>query len=288
MQTFNLSGIWQMRDSQGVSCPARIPGSAYGALLEAGLMEDPYYRDNELKALKLMERDYSFERSFTPAEALLGCRQLLLRCEGLDTLCTLTLNGQVVGRADNMFRTWEFDVTGVLKPGENTLRVDCASPNQFIRKAYEEAPVLGSRQAMRGFPRIRKAHCMFGWDWGPRLPDVGIWRDILLVGVDSSRLEDLYIEQRHEDGEVYVTVHVRQSGNAEVRITLTDPDGAAVTLTNHEETRVEAPRLWWPNGFGEHPLYGVSAELLENGRTVDSQTRRIGLRTMTVVREKDR
>ena len=60
-------------------------------------------------------------------------------------------------------------------------------PPRFIREAYEERPLEGSSDAMRGFPYLRKAHCMFGWDWGPRLPDAGIWREVELMAFDTAR-----------------------------------------------------------------------------------------------------
>ena len=41
--------------------PATIPGSVYSCLLENSLMPDPYWRDNELDALKLMENDFVYE-----------------------------------------------------------------------------------------------------------------------------------------------------------------------------------------------------------------------------------
>ncbi|MFA9381057.1 MAG: glycoside hydrolase family 2 protein, partial [Acetanaerobacterium sp.] len=138
-----------------------------------------------------------------------------------------------------------------------------------------------------GFSHIRKAHCMFGWDWGPRLPDAGIWRDISLLGIEDSRIEDVRITQTHQDGEVLVNAQVAQSSNAEVHITLTAPGGSEIILQNGANTPIPNPELWWPNGLGAQPLYTVRACLVQDGRTVDEQTRRIGLRTLTLVREKD-
>ena len=80
-----------------------------------------------------------------------------------------------------MHRTWEFDVTGKVKAGENILCVYFHSPLEYIKEAYAKLPTHGSEDAMDGFVHIRKAHCMFGWDWGAHLPDAGIFRPVYLL-----------------------------------------------------------------------------------------------------------
>ena len=72
MKTYTLNGPWEMTSSGGVKTAGTIPGSVYSFLLDAGEMEDPYYRDNELKALPLMEEDYTFERKFDLPEKIAG------------------------------------------------------------------------------------------------------------------------------------------------------------------------------------------------------------------------
>ena len=287
MQKFLLNGIWKMSDSNGKVRKGSIPGSVYSFLLNSGEMEDPYYRDNELKALKLMDYDYTFFRTFEVPREMLKCSKVLLHCDGLDTICEIFLNGNHVGDAYNMHRIWEFDITSFLKGGENEIRIVFRSPVKYIKDMQAKDYIGGTYHAMDGFPHIRKAHCMFGWDWGPRLPDAGIWRDIYLVGVDSSRIEDVHIRQYHEDGHVSLVVNVKQSLSADVKITVTAPDGRETVLKNGVKTEIENPELWWPRGYGKQPLYTVKVELLENGRVVDTDTKRIGLRTMTVAREKD-
>ena len=72
MKKMSLNGAWQMQvlgdNVYGISqepIPVQIPGSVYGNLLEQGLMPDPFYRINELDALKLMENDFRFVTTFT-------------------------------------------------------------------------------------------------------------------------------------------------------------------------------------------------------------------------------
>ncbi len=287
MVQFDLGGEWALSfgttESRG-----KVPGSVYSFLLGEGKIPDPFVGENELSALALMdEGPFTFARVFTLPDTLAACGKKLLRCEGLDTLCTLSLNGKEIGRADNMHRIWEFDVTDSLVPGENRLEVCFLSPTKEAAKRYEADPIGGSTDAMRGFPHIRKAHCMYGWDWGPRLPDAGIWRPVALLGLDGARLTDVHIRQRHEGGRVWLLPLVSQSGGAEAEITLVPPEGEPVCLRGGEWNEVESPALWWPHGYGSQPLYTVRVRLLEDSRVTDEIEKRIGLRTMTVTREKD-
>ena len=290
MKKLSLNGSWKL-DIPGKSygnVSATVPGSVYHDLMAAGLMEDPFYRDNEMDALALMDNEFIYSRSFEVPAALLESDAVVLRCEGLDTLATLYINETKVGTANNMHRIWEYDVKTLLTPGENAIRVEFASPTKYIKEAYAASVADGSSDAMVGFPHIRKAHCMFGWDWGPRLPDAGIWRDIGLLGIDIARIRDVHILQHHAENKVTLEVntHITKiSGTASAAVTVTGPDGRVWQAQGEKVTiEIEDPQLWWPNGFGEQSLYTVEVKL---GDGLDSWTRRIGLRTMTVSRRKD-
>ncbi len=293
MKQLSLNGPWTLDipGSAFTAVPAEVPGSVYHDLLAAGRIPDPFYRDNETEALKLMEYDFHYSRAFQADGELLDCGAVLLRCEGLDTLAAVYINGAEAGRADNMHRTWEFDVKDLLREGENTIAVHFASPTKFIRESYAADPADGTADAMEGFPSLRKAHCMFGWDWGPRLPDAGIWRDISLIGVDTARIRDVLVKQFHEDGRVTLEIdtHIARltDAPAEVRVSVTAPDGAVLT-GGGETCRIDIPdpQLWWPAGYGRQPLYQVEVELISGGTRLDIWSRRIGLRTMTVSRVK--
>ena len=293
MKQLSLNGPWTLDipGSAFTAVPAEVPGSVYHDLLAAGRIPDPFYRDNETEALKLMEYDFHYSRAFQADGELLDCGAVLLRCEGLDTLAAVYINGAEAGRADNMHRTWEFDVKDLLREGENNIAVHFASPTKFIRESYAADPADGTADAMEGFPSLRKAHCMFGWDWGPRLPDAGIWRDISLIGVDTARIRDVLVKQFHEDGRAALEIdtHIIRltDAPAEVRVSVTAPDGTVLTGAGETcQIEVPDPWLWWPAGYGGQPLYRVEAELVSGGTRLDGWSRRIGLRTMTVSRVK--
>lgn len=281
----SLDHCWKMRRCAGGDwLNTQVPATVYGTLLQHGRMPDPYYRDNELEALSRMDEDYEFETVFDCAPEMMLCQKNILCFEGLDTLAGVFLNGVPVLCADNMHRTWQVPVTGMLKSVENRLKIVFKSPTRYIRAAYEACPTEGTGDAMRGFPLLRKAHCMFGWDWGPRLPDMGIWRSVSLWGVDGGRIDSVYITQRHEDGCVFLDFDPTLedlSVRAHLSITVTAPDGRQF-FSGGETLKIDNPQLWWPNGLGEQPLYCVCVQLCEGDAVLDTWSRRIGLRTLTV------
>ena len=210
----------------------------------------------------------------------------------MDTLAAIALNENPVGAADNMHRTWLFDVKPFLKAGENEISILLSSPTKFIREAYAEHRIEGSSDAMEGFPYLRKAHCMFGWDWGPRLPDCGIWRDIELIAWDQARIDNVHIRQQHEPGKVTVSIQTAIEGetgpDTKVQVTITGPDGEIYTGSGTFcEIVIDDPRLWWPAGFGEQPLYTVEVSLTDDSAESDQWSGRIGLRTLSICRDKD-
>ncbi len=293
--TSSLNGAWKLQLSGEVlQYEATVPGSVYSDLLSQGRMEDPYWRDNEMAALQLMEHDFFYTRTISAAEELLACDAVLLRCEGLDTLAAIRVNGFPAGNADNMHRIWEFDVKHLLRPGENEIEIQFSSPTQYIRKAYAANRADGTSDAMTGFPLLRKVHCMFGWDWGPRLPDAGIWRNIALVGIQKARIKSVSVTQVHDAEAVHLHIHTQVEriapADTVVSITVIAPDGTTFAASGEDAVlTISSPERWWPNGFGSQPLYTVQVSLRCDCERIvlDTWERRIGLRTMTVHIEKD-
>lgn len=284
----NLGGAWRMREADNETWhSAHVPGSVYADLMADGTMPNPFWRENELDAFERMKKDYVYQRAFTVTEAQLAHAHVELVCEGLDTLAHVSLNGREIAFADNMHITWVWDVKEQLHAGENTLEIRFDSPILYCAKKAEEAPGWESSDATPGFRHLRKAHCMFGWDWGPRLPDAGIWRPIFLRTWDTVRLENALMLQAHHDGVVDVTIRPEIAGESAWSAEITAPDGEVLTLPEttaaEQLITIEHPQLWWPNGLGKQPLYRVTVRLA----TGDTRMWRIGLRTMTVSREKD-
>ena len=321
MRKIMLNGQWELAEAGNDRlCEVQVPGSVLSGLYGAGKIEDPFYRTNEDVTRELFRKDYEFSRTFVAAEDILKEEKIILVCEGLDTLADIYINGQKAGSADNMHRTWKLDVKEFLHSGENQIRIVFRSVFKYI-EAYEYednkeihyVPCGG----MKGNQLIRKAHCMFGWDWGPQTIDAGIFRDIYLEAYSHPRIEDVKIIQVHGDNAVDVCTTVAVSGDAvdkcQVRVTIQeDAESVCGHRTGANDRKTEAhvckvgetvsannnpavltssihnPKLWWPNGYGDQSLYKVQVELLdEDGTVLETITKRIGLRTLTISQEKD-
>lgn len=292
MKYITLNGEWEMRATDEEKLhPVTVPGSVYSAYLQDGTMEDPFWRENELQAYELLKKDYEFSRVFEVSAETLNHPHVFLRCDGLDTLATVLINGQKLAYADNMHITWMWEAKELLKEGENEILIRFDSPILAALEAGEKSPGWCSTDAIPGYPHIRKTHCMYGWDWGPRLPDAGIWKDIGLVAADDVLLDSVKVLQHHEEGRVTLDIEPELflGTDCDYRLTLTDPDGKETVYEFRGRTEIEVadPKLWWPAGYGDQPLYTLKTEALVNGTVQDEKTIRIGLRTLTIHREKD-
>ena len=306
LQRRSLGGGWRFcRVGERRGRPGNVPGSVHADLLALGEIEDPFYRENEKSLQWIGETDWRYWRDFRVGAALLESERVLLRCHGLDTLATIRINGKLVARTDNMHRTWEFDVKRALVRGRNRIEITFASAVREVHKRQkaERLPGWFDMQCIEGANWLRKEPCNFGWDWGPGLVTCGIWREIELIAFDTTRLADVRIRQDHSSARgVVLEVELRAE---RARSAKPSKLTAALTLLDGEEPvardrvrlprgrgratlQVEKPRLWWPNGMGEQTLYTLRIELCdESGRVRDTWTRRIGLRTLELVREPD-
>ncbi len=304
MKTFSLNGKWRLRQSgQKKSCPAPVPGTAQTVLRRAGKLPDPFHRDNEKNAQWAARKTWIYTREFTADADLLRRDRVLLRCHGLDTLATVKINGKVAGKADNFHRLWEFDVKSLLKSGRNRIEVRLDPVFPYIKKQEKrlgKLPHWGQPQGIGGFHFIRKPACHFGWDWGPALLPAGIPRDIELAAWDEARFRDVILLQIHKPGEARLLFHLelektRQTASrVEIRLSYNGETAARGTaaFSGRESAVVLAvknPRLWWPNGMGEQPLYEAEAVLKnQEGRILDLWRKRIGLRELELTRKKDK
>ena len=267
----------------GYVCKGNVPGSIYSFLLDNALVPDPFYRDNELLFFELAEHEYSFERQFDYSP---DGYKVNLVFEGLDTLCEVFVNDFFVAKTYDMHVKYEFDVGRFLRDGKNTVKVVCKPVNPYIKEKFKKEYVPSIKEPMAGFSYIRKAHCMLGWDWGGKFPDGGIWRPVYLSVKDSCSIYDVEIFQRHIDGKVFITPKVICDGG-EINVRVLSPSNKEFTLIPNRENEIVDPELWWPNNFGKQNLYLFDVELSENGKIVDKVSKKIGLRVLRLVREKD-
>lgn len=299
VQIQSLTGAWMFRQAgTGPWLAATVPGCAYTDLVARGRIPDPFAGDNERRLRWVAEADWEYRRSFAVTPGILGRQQVFLVCDGLDTLATVILNGRELGRAANMFRSYRWDVTPLLCEEGNELRILFESVLGHARSRQKVRSLPGASQAVPGSPYIRKAPCHFGWDWGPVLPPVGIWKDIRLEASDSARFSDVHLRQSHDGGAVRIEARLAvkdPSPGLNALLKVTAPDGAVQTAgaaleSGTDETlslEIDNPRLWWPNGWGDQPLYRVQVQLGASGGILDEKTFQIGLRTIELRQEPD-
>ncbi|HZG68080.1 MAG TPA: hypothetical protein VEZ12_15155, partial [Herpetosiphonaceae bacterium] len=185
-----------------------------------------------------------------------------------------------------------FSVHEWLRPGRNELTIHFSNPMDYIRARLELHRFAEWNDPVGGSSNIRKEHCSFGWDWGPRFATCGIYKNIGLLGWNTNRIARVDVRQRHGDGRVLLMVQpelARSDLHAQVRcrLSLGGQPVAQVEGTGALEMTVEDPQLWWPNGLGAQPLYDLEVELLHAGQVLDRRQQRIGLRTITLDRHPD-
>ncbi|PPA69142.1 glycoside hydrolase family 2 [Jeotgalibacillus proteolyticus] len=299
MKTIELNRNWILTyDDLQQPIQTEIPASVMNDLLQNGRISDPFYRDNEDQAIEIASKDYLYETSFSLDDEMINEDSIKLRFQGLDTLAEIKLNGSLISHTNNMHRMYEFEVKELLNTGENHLSVKLKSPINYIKEKQKELALWGVPDAEEGYPHLRKGHSMFGWDWGPRMPDLGIWRNVNLTSYSKGRIDDVYITQQHHEESVMLNFRIgleKLTGQAfDMEVTITDPNGKSesttkknVALTEEITHKVEQPQLWWPNGYGKQPLYTAEVTLLSEGKTVHKKTIKTGLRTIRVKHEKD-
>lgn len=301
MTEHSLNGEWQMKQQgSGIWQPAAVPGCNYSDLLAAGKISDPFAEDNELKDFWVSEVNWEYRRTFTADEAMLAADVTVLRCEQLDTICEVFINGELVGKGENNNRIYEFPIKEYLKAGENEIYILFYSPVQYGAKLNQndDMPKTANTDA-DGVPHVRKTQCHFGWDWGPKIPISGITRDISVRSYEMARIADMKVTQIHNEGTVDVTVACAskefRDGNYRFKVALEHPDGEkeAIEVPAREGKvvfHIEKPELWWTkelSGKEKQPLYKAEVQLISGRKILDKTALRIGLRTVELYREKD-
>lgn len=300
MKSQTLTGAWEFRQAGTADwLHASVPGGVHTDLLALGRIPDPFVGDNEKRVSWVAEADWEYRRYFTPAPEIFALPQIWLVCDGLDTLATVSLNGKVLGRAENMYRQYRWDIKPLLLAGENELLIAFDSPVRYCAAKMAVRPMPGVSQAIPGGPYLRKAPCQFGWDWGPQLPPIGVWKDIRLEGYEGARIEEVHLAQQHSNGKVTVSARTVIDGPAahpcSVVLRITAPDGMTfetsdVLLAGMESSLhidIQNPQLWWPNGYGAQPLYKVNVELKQGDLVLDQKEYQLGLRKIELRQEPD-
>ncbi|XP_056327146.1 beta-mannosidase isoform X2 [Danio aesculapii] len=304
----SLNGKWQLVNSNSTfSISAEVPGCVHTALQRQGVISDPYYRFNDLAYRWISLDNWTYTTSFSLPACVEGKGKVVLVFEGVDTISTISLNGVTIGTTDNMFRRYDFDVTGLLKNQENILQVFIMSAVAYASQKSQAhtgyrvppdcPPPVQKGECHVNF--IRKAQSSFSWDWGPSFPTLGIWKGVRLEVFNSFRVLSFTTSPKYNSSwsvevELFFDVAVASKGlvhisiplllsEAEFQLSLTPGQGEKFFIL--QVNQFQNVSLWWPFGHGDQRLYNLEINVkLDSGETFKAQ-RMVAFRTVELVQE---
>jgi len=272
---------------------ARVPGDVHSALIERRIIDNPYFGHNDAKCRWIETKEWWYRTQFDYAKGDRDEDRHELVFEGLDTFATVYVNGMEVGRTNNMFVEYVFDVTRIVRNGKNTIAVkfDPLHLHNRDKELFQWSSYTKER------PWLRKAAMNFGWDWGPRLVTVGIWGKVRLERRTKAKLESVFartIRADEQSADIRVDVEVksyRRGLSNACRVRLLDRDGVEVASARADVAggkaalrfSVDAPKLWWTHDLGEPYLYRIEVELYSEDEPVDRKAFDFGIRTVELL-----
>jgi beta-mannosidase len=307
--TLDLSGNWQfkeyplsvrrMRDLDTADWqPARVPSSVFTSLIESGQIDRTDINTHPERFAWVSEKPWVYRKTFDAPAELLDCDRTDLVFDGLDTVAGIWLNDKLIARTANMFVALRFDVTGLLRPDNNSLLVKFEPATEYaagLMNRYGCLDDTGFSNPARAY--ARKAQYQFGWDFCPPLPGCGIWRPLHLEGINKARIADLHVRTvdcNHSFADVKVAVTIDRLATEKLTCNLSlsghGRDIRQDLTFNADQSfhstliRLENPALWCPSGYGSQPLYQLSARLLSPDQLIDQKDQNVGMRTVRLNR----
>lgn len=259
-----------------------MPSMVQRELIRRDLVPHPFVGENEEEIQWVSDRNWIYRTSFDlrPDEL----EDYRLRLSAIDTFSEIYLNGALLGRTDNFFRTYIFDLRGFLRPGTNRLVIRLLSPTRIGQLLYESNgfnyPADNDRATIFYSPYIRTAPYHYGWDWAPRLISMGIFEPPVIERRERVLPSDLYVSSEIRwRGTEAVSAQLNIEGKVEgLQLTLFDPDGRKIGRSALQDHRahfeIPQPRLWMPSGWGEAARY----KLLYEDATGATDSLYVGLR----------
>ena len=300
LRRISLDGRWKFRKLGNKEwLDAKVPGTNFTDLLQNGIIDHPFYRNNEHEVQWVENEDWEYHRYFEVEEELLG-EEVNLVFEGLDTFCEVNLNGEKILESDNMFTPYRIPCKDLLKSGKNEVHLIFRSPIKMVegiqKKNGFQYPAENDKTENRLSVFVRKAPYHFGWDWGPKFVASGIWQSSYLEVHGQARISDVAIQQQWISEDLVNAVL-----EIELESSHTEPLMVEVSCDNHPELEtakvaydshgiqipVKNPVRWWPHGLGEPHLYQFRVKVSTGDEVLDERLIKIGFRTIEVVNEPD-
>ncbi|WP_068942434.1 beta-mannosidase [Chryseobacterium timonianum] len=286
---------WQFKNSKDKNwLPAKIPGTVHLDLMNHKLIPDPFKDENEKKVQWVENEDWDYQANFDISFKEFDYDNIDLVFNGLDTFSEVYLNGKLLKKTDNMFRTWEIPVKEYLKQGTNLLQVKFKSAVNEGKELAKKVP-FAMPESPRSF--VRKAQYQFGWDWGPRLVTAGIWKDVKLEFWRNAKVNHIQVEQKlltdslaqvsfnmnifaEEEGEYFTWFNLNR-GMHKFHL---NKGFNTIRLPYN----IKNPKRWEPNGRGKPTVYATKISLYKKGgRIIRDINVTYGLRDIELIQEKD-
>lgn len=310
--SLDLTGKWEFKEYPAAARRMRdldsadwletdVPCSIFASLIAAGKIKKSDIDARAEDFAWVSEKPWIYKKSFDAAADLLDCDRIELVFDGLDTIVSIWLNDKLIGKMNNMFIPFRFDVKGLIKPKDNTLLVKFEPAVEYARRLMSRYTTFSESDFIYPYRvYMRKAQYQFGWDWCPPLPGCGIWRGVRVEGIKKAGLADLHIRtidcnERYADVKIAVELDAAATEKLLCKLTLASSE----QITEHELTfnpgedshstviRIENPLLWWPVGYGRQNLYSIEIDLLGNDDIVDRMRKKFGIRTAKLNRSSD-
>ncbi len=310
--TLDLTGKWEfkeyplsarrMRDLDSADWhQTSIPCSIFNSLIEAGRITHTDINTYPENFGFVSEKPWIYRKTFDVPDRLLNADKVELVFDGLDTITSIWLNNKLIGKTNNMFTPFRFDVTKLLKPKKNSLLVKFDPALQYARGLMSRyTPFSESDFTNPHRVYIRKAQYQFGWDFCPSLPGCGIWRPVRLEAAKKAAVEELHIRTincNHKSADVKIAVKLNTISKEKFLCILILSAGDKKTehsLTfgagEHSQSTVihiKNPLLWFPAGYGPQNLYQLELQMLSNDEVIDSIKKKFGIRTVKLNRSPD-
>ncbi|KAJ3289893.1 hypothetical protein HK104_007145 [Borealophlyctis nickersoniae] len=265
--------------------PASVPSNIHLELLKTGRIPDPFKGLNEERVQWIGETEWLYRCRFDAPANFSSFSNAVIAFDGLDTFATVFMNGTKILTSENMFLPYRINAQEHLKDHDNELIILFESA---YLKGKEMERKYGQLGCWNGDPSrvyVRKAQYHFGWDW-VRLEfyDSRIEEAWAQVVVDESLAAMVKIEVSVEGGRTGQTV----------KLDLLEPDGASVRSVDIDVVEgvarcslsVEKPQLWWPVGYGAHPLYTLKTILVDDhGKELHEKQQKLGFRRARLVQK---
>ena len=286
-----LNGEWRLHSSKYTDLKAMMPGSVLSTLLAHGLIEDPFYRDNEETVRRCLYDNYTLTRQFSMTEEQLQKHNYLF-LDGIDTIAKVFINDNHIIDLFDMHTRKRILLDNAILQEENEIRIEFSNVYDYIENYPNKENFVTYAVTHPNAPVIRKSHHMLGWDWGPDLADMGIYRDIYILSTKLGYLESFRHECTFLPGDrvkIDVETHAVCCTPGKMTVTLSlDADGTCMIVKQPlmEDGKIsfllENPKRWYPVGFGEPTLYDLSFEMTGDNGERQNYAYRIGIREVEI------